>query len=83
MRIMLGLLFVLLLFIPLVFSATCTDSDKGPVEMNDVAAYVTTPGTAQDQFGTRKDVCVESELGRKSVEEGGWLREYYCFGAIP
>lgn len=71
-----------LLTAPFVFAGACTDSDGGPVDVSQAAAYVTIAGTVNDQFGVRKDFCVDREQGRKAVTEGVWLREYYCFGAI-
>lgn len=63
-------------------SGSCSDSDKGPSNLKDVSDYLLVPGTAKDPFSTKSDACVRTEFSEKKVQEGQWLREFYCVGAM-
>lgn len=75
------LLFTVLLS-SFVSAASCTDSDKGPVNLKDVAEFIVVGGVTADDFKGKADACVRSESSDKKVDESDWLREYYCSGAL-
>ena len=85
MRLVKLLIFLSMMFLfsaVAVFGGSCTDSDRGPVDIADVAPFISQPGTSIDQFKTYKDVCVREELSDRKVSASPWLREFYCAGAI-
>ncbi|MBI4141356.1 hypothetical protein HY484_00355 [Candidatus Woesearchaeota archaeon] len=81
MRKLFLLLFTVLLA-SFVFAGKCTDSDKGPVDLKDVAQFLAVGGLTTDDFKSHEDRCVRSEFSDRAVDKDKWVREYYCSGGL-
>lgn len=72
----------MIVFSMFVSAGTCTDSDKGPVNLKDVAGFIAVGGVTTDDFKSHEDRCVRSEFSDRSVDKATWIREYYCSGGL-
>lgn len=71
---------ITILAIP-VFSATCTDSDEGPIDPSYPKEFISKPGNTSVAKTMLTDYCMHEKNGVKTGE-GEWIKEYMCIGNL-